>query len=103
MDCAEIYMKGTQSYRTAIAGQYKKRCKRAQKSLNINNEVVNDNKFESGSAASPGTTNKSREYTMPQSVVAYSLPGFSDYNSYSKRSSAISNSCNICHILYGIQ
>lgn len=62
-------MKGTQSYRTAIAGQYKKRSKRAQKGLNINNEVANDNKFESGSAPSPGTTNRSREYTMPQTVL----------------------------------
>lgn len=36
---------------TAIAMQYKKRCKHAQKSTNLNNEVANDSKVESGSAA----------------------------------------------------
>jgi len=44
--------------------QCKKRCKPAQKSLNLNNEVANDSK-----AAPPGKTNRSRAYAMSQTVL----------------------------------
>lgn len=48
--------------------QYEKRWKHAHKGLNLSNEMANDSKVKSGSAAPLSKTN-SREYAMSQTVL----------------------------------
>lgn len=77
--------------------QDKKRCKHAQKGTNLNNEVANDSKVESGSAA-----------PMPQAGLSH-IPSLAlasviiTIHILEGVMQLVSNSCNICHMLYGIQ